>query len=158
MVYFGTQSLHSQASAYLFSIIGLLPAWTLHFSQIGLRAVPWIGHDDLCFGVFLHTVCPVRKPSPSAHRVIGSVLEGPLCALRVPCALFSHHSLPWPLCTQAMESWNMLRSFNQLWFYSCHTLASWNYAHPSRTSSNTAIFFLPLYSVALLYLIIVILN
>lgn len=64
--------------------------------------------------VFLHTVYPVRKPSPSAHRVIGSVLEGPLCALRVPCALFSHHSLPWPLCTQAMESWNMLRSFNQL--------------------------------------------
>lgn len=32
----------SQASAYLFSIICLLPACALHFSQVGLRASPWM--------------------------------------------------------------------------------------------------------------------
>lgn len=79
--------LHSQTSACLFSIICLLPTCTLHFSQIGLHAVPWIGHDDSCLCVFLHAICPVRRPTLSVHRVIGSVLEGPLCARRAPLCL-----------------------------------------------------------------------
>lgn len=107
--------LPSQASAYLFSIICLLPTCTLHFSQIGLCAVPSMDHDDLCLRVFLHTVCPGRN-SFSAHQVIGSVLEGPLCAPRAPCTLLPHHSLPELLCVQATQSWNGLCSCTGLDF------------------------------------------
>lgn len=72
--------LHSQASACLFSIICFFPTCTLHFSQVESHAAPWMGHDALCLSIFLYSL-PCEKPSPSAHMVTGSVLEGPLCAL-----------------------------------------------------------------------------
>lgn len=81
--------LHICASAYLFSIVCLLPTCTLHFRQIGLHAVPWMDRDDSCLCVFLHAVY-LKKCSPSAHIVTGSVSEGPLCAPGAPCAVFSH--------------------------------------------------------------------
>lgn len=105
MVYFGTQRLHSQASAYLFSIIGLLPAWTLHFSQIGLRAVPWIGHDDSCFDVCLSAYClPCEETLPLSSQghwlcFRGSSLcsESALCLVLSPfpslATLYSSHGV-----------------------------------------------------------------
>lgn len=62
MLYSGTQSPSQSASAYLFSIICILSTCPLHFSQIGLHVVPWLGHDDLHLCVFLHALYPVRNP------------------------------------------------------------------------------------------------
>lgn len=78
--------LHSQASACLFSIICFFPTCTLHFSQMGSHEAPWMGHDALCLRVFLYSL-PCEKPSPSAHMVTGSVLDGPLCALALSSLL-----------------------------------------------------------------------
>lgn len=101
--------LHGQSSGCLFSIICLLPTCTLHFSQIGLHAVPWMGQDGSC-----HSACPVRKPSPSAHIVIGSVFEGPLCAhWSTLCLVLSPFS---PLATlyPSLVVLEYAVSFNQL--------------------------------------------
>lgn len=79
---------------FVLSIICLLPARTLHFSQIGLHVAPWMAHDNSCLCVFLYVVCPVGNPAPSVHMVTDSVLKGPLCVPRAPCMLFSHQSVP----------------------------------------------------------------
>lgn len=132
--------LYSQASAYLFSI-ACLPTRILHFSQIGLHAGPWMCHDDSCLRVSLCSL-PCEKPSPSARTVIGSVLKGPfrgsLYSWSTPCLVS-----PFPPLATLYSSHIVLECavfLYQPWFYSCHALASWNYAHPSRTILNTAMF------------------
>lgn len=141
MLYSSTPSPSQSASAYLVSVICVLSVCTLHFSQIGLHAVPWMGHDDSCLCVFLHALCPVRN-SPSQlteslavfQRALFVLLEHPVpCSLPIlpPATSYSSHS-PGMCC--------VLCSFTSLDFTLATPLPVEINVHPSRTSWNTALF------------------
>ena len=108
----GTQG-PSQSGLCPFSIICFLPQSTLHVSQIGLRAVPCMGHSALCLRVLLHADCPGRRSHPQLTWLWLCFRGTSLCSQSTLCLVLPP-SPPRPLWTLAAESCSVLCSFTSL--------------------------------------------
>ena len=154
----GTQG-PSQSGLCPFDIICLLPTCTIHSGQIGLRAVPCLGHSDWCLGVFLHALV-LGDALLLSSRGHGSALAGPLCAPRAPCTF----SLSAPPLATLLQSLVMCCVLSPALISILPHPCQLKFCPSFKNQLKHCHLFSPLqicpykYFVALLYLIIIILN